>query len=362
MSKRTLLALVAIATTAAPLAAQRTRVYDTRPGAAAELPRVNGFVRGGLMSSNRAIIGVTVDLRPSDNDSLGATVSAVTPGGPAFRAGILAGDIVTRVNGTSLVERGRRSAQDVDEEDDRSAPGLKMIELLARTTPEDTVTIEWRHERQRKTARIVTEAAGAMVFSTTPDGNRGDVRVYTYETPGPGGYKIELGDLGPARLERNFVEGMREGPLAVPGIQGDHVFLRFGGPFGGIQLAPLNADLGRYFGTTEGILVLETPDSSAHVDLKGGDVILSLGDRKPTSVEHLFRILGSYQDDETIRFDIMRDKRRMSVEAKAEDLRTSGRMRMLERSLMPSREPGMDVPVPSSPPRSVRPRAPRTGT
>ena len=31
--------------------------------------------------------------------------------------------------------------------------------------------------------------------------------------------------------------------------------MRLGGPFGGIQFAPLNADLGRYFGTTDGILV-----------------------------------------------------------------------------------------------------------
>ena len=72
-----------------------------------------------------------------------------------------------------------------------------------------------------------------------------------------------------------------------------------------------------------------------------------------TSVEHLFRILGSYQDDETIRFDIMRDKRRMTIEAKADDLRASGRMRVFERSL-PERGPAPRPDQPSLPRRSPR--------
>ncbi len=347
-----LTACAAIATTTSPLlsaglAAQRTEVYEApRSGTMLRTPAI----AGGMQASRRAVIGVTIDMRPSLNDSLGATLSAVTPGGPAARAGLVAGDIVTKFDGTALVERGRRSAQD-GEADERSAPGLRMIELAARMAPGDTVTVEWRHERQRKTARIVAEASAAMVFSGEPD-----VRVFTDE--GPGGayrYRVELDDQGPAEL-RQRLEGRLEAlrPLSMlPGFDGDHVFMRIGGPFGGIQFAPLNADLGRYFGTTEGILVLETPDTSAHIDLKGGDVVLSLGDRKPTSVEHLFRILGSYQDDETIRFDIMRDKRRMTIEAKADDLRASGRMRVFERSL-PERGSAPQPAQPSRPRRSPR--------
>ncbi len=356
---KSLYSLAILATVAAPVAAQRVQVYEATPRPDVVL-RSPGAVT--YTTSGRAIIGVMIDTRPSGNDSIGATVSGVTPGGPAARAGLLGGDIITKVDGTVLVERRRRT-----EDDQQSAPGLRLVELIARVEPGDTVAVEWKRgtERNRRTARIVTEAAAGMVYSTRPDGSLGavgpDVRIYTDE--GPGRFKSNF-DNGPARMRE--LEGRLEalrGPMAMalPGMGGDHVFLRLGGPFGGVQFAPLNADLGRYFGTSEGVLVLETPDTSAHVDLKGGDVILSVDGRKPTNVEHLFRILGSYEDDESISFDVMRDKRRISVTAKAEDIRGGGRMRMIERELMPSREP---MPAPGMPaPRPTQPRrTPRSGT
>lgn len=340
MKIRTLGALAAFAVSALPLAAQRGQVYETPRSDVFSVTPDPGM--GGAIASRRAVIGVTLDMRPSGNDSVGATLSAVTPGGPAARAGIVAGDVVTKFDGMMLVERGRRNNAAVDDEDAQSGPALRMLELAARMAPGDTVTVEWKHERARKTARIVAEASSAMVFSGSPG-----MRVYSDE--GPGGtfrYRIESGENGPDLLRRRLDGQLAELQPMLPGMGGEHLFIRMGGPFGGIQFAPLNADLGRYFGTTEGILVLETPDTSAHVDLKGGDVILAIGDRKPTSVEHLFRILGSYQDDETVRFDVMRDKRRVTVEAKSDDLRASGRVRVLERTINP--EPGMR---PAQPPR-----------
>ena len=349
MSKHSLLALVAFAATATPVVAQRTRVYESRPRTTIVQ---DGPMTGTISVSRRAVIGVNIDMRPSPSDSIGATLSGVTPGGPAARAGLLGGDIITKFNGTVLADRNARASDD-DDENDQSPPGLRMLELAARMAPGDTVTVEWKHERQRKTARIVADAAPAMVYS---DGGP-DMRFFTNEGPGGMRYRVQLGDNGPAELEllRGRLDQLR-GNTLMSGMDGDHLFMRFGGPFGGIQFAPLNADLGRYFGTTDGILVLETPDSSTHVDLKGGDVILAIGDRKPTSVEHLFRILESYTDSETVHFDVMRDKRHVAVDAKADDLRASGRMKVLERTLIePDRSP-----EPTAPP--MRRRSPRPGT
>lgn len=349
---KSLYSLVALAAIASPLAAQRVQVYEApRSGAIARTPAPMTYT-----ASRRAVIGVTIDMRPSDSDSLGATLSGVTPGGPAARAGLLAGDIITKFNGTALADRGRRA--NADEPEDQSGPALKMLELAARMSPGDTVAVEWKRdrERNRRTARIVAEAASGMVFSGGPD-----FRVYTDE--GPGRFKFNFEDGPRSLLElQGRLEELR-GPLAgLPGMNGGNVFVRLGGPFGGIQFAPLNADLGRYFGTTEGILVLETPDTSAHVDLKGGDVILAVGDRKPTNVEHLFRILGSYEDAETIRFDVMRDKRRVTVEAKAEDIRGAGRMRLFERRMREG-EPLLErTPAPAPAERPAPRRTPRSGT
>jgi len=351
MSKHSLLVLAAVAVSATPLAAQRTRVYTTRPSDTVIVRTFDGPRSGTISVSRRAVIGVTLDLRPSPNDSTGATVNAVTPGGPAARAGILGGDIITKFNGTVLADRNARVTSDDEDDSDQSGPGLRMLELAARMAPNDTVTVEWKHDRARKTARVIAEAAPAMVYS-----NGGpDVRLWTNEGPGGFRYRVGTGDNAPAELELlGRLDEMRGRAMTLPGMGGDHFFMRMDGPFGGIQFAPLNADLGRYFGTSEGILVLDTPDSSTHVDLKGGDVILSIGDRKPTSVEHLFRILESYTDSETVHFDVMRDKRHVSVDANADDLRSSGRMKMLERTLM---EPGMMVPD-NAPPREPRPPTP----
>lgn len=353
---KSLYSLAALVAIASPVAAQRVQVYEApRSGVIARVPGMQ------YTTSRRAVIGVTIDMRPSDSDTLGATLSGVTPGGPAARAGLLAGDIITKFNGTALADRGRRTA-DSDVVPDQSGPALKMLELAARMSPGDTVTVEWKRdrERNRRTARVVAEASAAMVFSGGPD-----FRVYTDE--GPGMFKFRTQDGPGSILElQGRLEALRGATgLALPGMDGDRVFLRMGGPLGGVQFAPLNADLGRYFGTSEGILVLETPDTSAHVDLKGGDVILAVDGRKPAGVEQLMRILASYEDEETVNFDVMRDKRHVAVTAKAQDLRGGARMRMIERELMPSREPGMDAPAPTSP-RGARPaqprRVPRSGT
>jgi hypothetical protein len=319
MKRLTLLSLIALAATS-PLAAQRVTVRDGRP-----LARTEGFAY-----STRAVIGVTLDMRPSAGDSLGATLSAVTPGGPAARAGLVAGDIITRFNGTALVERTRGGER--EEEADQSRPAMKLLELTSQMSVGDTVTVEYRHERQRRTARIVTEAAGGMFFGGSPD-----VRVYTREGPeGVRRFRME-------EFPRGEIEERMLGPLAMTMPGNGEFFFRVGGPLAGVQFAPINEDLGRYFGVTEGVLVLETPDTSAHIDLKGGDVILAIDGRKPANVGHLHRILASYQGSETVRFEVMRDRRRVNVEAKAEDLRSPHRV-MLDRSL-PSRVP-MEAPAP----------------
>lgn len=343
-----LYSLVALAAIASPVTAQRVKVYE---GPRAGAPGTTTYT-----TSRRAVLGIMVDLRPSDNDSTGATISGVTPGWAGRRGRAAGGGRDHQVQRHRAGGPGRRIEGSADEAD-QSAPGSGCSSFTSRMSPGDTVTVEWKRERERnrRTARVVAEAAGGMVFSGGPD-----FRVYTDEGPGRFRFNFEDGPRGMTELDGRL-KALR-GPMAMslPRMSGDHLFLRLGGPFGGIQFAPLNADLGRYFGTAEGILVLETPDTSAHVDLKGGDVILSIGDRKPTSVEHLFRILGSYQDEETIRFEVMRDKRRVTVEARAEDIRGGGRMRVLERRMLegvpvPDRDP---APVERTAPR----RAPRSGT
>src|ERR1041384_1790420 len=65
----------------------RTRIYTSPDDEPQEIrDRIRTIVQ------RRARLGVTVDMRASDNASIGATLQSVTPGGPASKAGIRSGD------------------------------------------------------------------------------------------------------------------------------------------------------------------------------------------------------------------------------------------------------------------------------
>jgi S1-C subfamily serine protease len=89
----------------------------------------------------------------------------------------------------------------------------------------------------------------------------------------------------------------------------------YGSPLAHLELAPLNPDLGQYFGTNTGVLVISVPGRT-ELGLKGGDVVLAVDGRKPESPSHLLRILRSYQETETFKLDVLRNRKRVSVDGR----------------------------------------------
>ena len=99
-------------------------------------------------SDNHGRIGVVVKLvADAANDKVGARIEAVTPGGPADKAGLKAGDIITSFKGTAL--GGVASENDED-----SGPGMKLIELAHELEPGDTVPVEYRRGSASNRATI----------------------------------------------------------------------------------------------------------------------------------------------------------------------------------------------------------------
>src|SRR5690606_5283348 len=80
-----------------------------------------------------------------------------------------------------------------------------------------------------------------------------------------------------------------------------------------MELATLSPELGKDFGTGKGVLIVRAPRSDA-LQLKDGDVILSIDGREPTSSSHATRILRSYQAGEKINLRIMRERKPMNLE------------------------------------------------
>jgi hypothetical protein len=264
MIRNAVLAVLAIATIAPLLGAQTPRPRKA--------PRPEARTFSFSYSGNRARIGVLVSTQANtDTDRLGAKLDGVTPGGPAEKAGLKTGDIITRFNGTSL-------AGVTSEDGDESGPGHKLIELVSDLDPGDTVRVEYRRGSDTKTARIVTDESSRSIWRGGEPAIAGDL----------------FGETGPfASTARGFS-------------------VCFGDAWCDLDLVTLSPDLGEYFGTREGILVVKAPGDSA-LPLKGGDVILSIGGRKPTSPEHAMRILRSYDVGESVSIEIMRHERRQTL-------------------------------------------------
>src|SRR5437867_10333200 len=232
----------ALAVSSAGLAAQGTP-RPPRP------PRVRAF----MMSDHRGRIGVVVKTDASpETDKIGAKIEGVTPGGPADKAGLKVVDIITKFNGTSL-------AAVKAEDDDESGPGRKLVELARKLEPDDTVQVEFRRGNDTKQAALVAADMGAK---------------FQMEMPGPAMIMPHVREMEePFELSR----------------------LLLGTAWGDLELVSLNPDLGEYFGTKDGVLVVKAPADSTLL-LKGGDVITSIGGRKSANPPHATRELRPYEE------------------------------------------------------------------
>ena len=242
-----------------------------------------------LVINRRARLGLKVSLQAQDTDSMGAFVVAVSPSGPAAKAGIRSGDIILKLDGKSVL-----AGPNVPQVRGRSLPGLRLIELAARLQPNDTIQVDFQRGGSRQSVSLVTAA---------------DPEIHGLRGPGafsftmPGGDMEAMRGLGPDPELENL-------DIRIP-----RMAMLFGGELSDLELAPLNPDLAQYFGATDGILVISAPKGSP-LGLKGGDVVLAVDGRKPATPAQLLRILRSYDRDEAFKIDVLRNKKRETVTAK----------------------------------------------
>lgn len=178
----------------------------------------------------RPRVGLLVDVRARETDSIGAFVEKVNPGSPAAKAGLKPADIITKLNGKLVASFGAEPS------------GSRLVGFVLRSEPKEPMRFEVR--RGTKTQKVV------ITFSSKPS------------------------------------------------------------PVAALKTVSLNPQLGRYFGTAKGLLVLEGIDDD-RLPLQGGDVILRVDGRTALHPIQLKQRLR--KADDPVKLNVIRRRRRIVV-------------------------------------------------
>ena len=211
------------------------------------------------------MLGINISDSDSEN---GVRVDGVTPGGPAAGSGVETGDVIVAMDGAELTG---------------DSPAELLVAQMENVSPGDTVTLTVVRDGDEQDIEVVT-GASTTVFSR--QGSRQD----------DGDRRFSFTDL------------FRNGGDAAQRL------VNFRRQWGDMEMVELTPELGAYFGTETGILVVRAPSDEALEALQDGDVILDIGGRVPNSTQHAVRILSSFESGEALELEIMRDQRQQTLE------------------------------------------------
>ena len=242
-----------------------------------QLPKIASIKR--IMRTGRGpVLGVTIGSDDDDDPVEGVTILGVSPGGAAEESGLRAGDVITSVNDETLTADNNREANE------------KLLDFMQGVEEGDELAVEYLRNGKSQTTEVSPRPIQGGVFAFDFDG---------------GNFTLPQFHVAP-----NLGQGDR------------FVWFSGGSGLGDMELVKLTERLGSYFGTDEGLLIVRAPKNE-DLKLQDGDVIQSIDGRKPSSVNHAMRILGSYQSGETVKIEIMRDKRKQTISIEVPDHRRS---------------------------------------
>jgi serine protease Do len=245
-------------------------------------------------------IGVSIrDIDPAQGKTdgkaaqAGVVVEDVTPDGPAQKAGIKNGDVITEFDGERV-----RSVRQFTRLVQETPPGRAVATTLTREGQKVTVTVEPR------------ETNGFTYFS----GDRLDaLQDFARDFGGnlpvvPAPPRPPSGPTPPD-------------PPAFPDFQS---YVRRPGNSLGITISELTPQLAAHFGATDGVLVASVLDGSpgAKAGIKAADVITSINGSDVADQSELRRRIQRMQDGDEFTIGIVRDKKPQTLKGKMETARS----------------------------------------
>ena len=245
-----------------------------------------------MTNPDRAVLGVLIPDDMENPEPRGVRLTAVTPGSGAEKAGLKAGDLILALNGDSLARDGKK------------VPQKRMREAMEKLKAGDEVRVDYERDGKSRSTTVKTTA------------------------PEP-----EL-TLAPLPMLTDWIKDEALAPMAPLGPIPPMTLYQFRSPaIRGLELAKLDEDLGAYFKTKDGVLVVKAPKSDA-LGLKSGDVIQKIdGDvvSEPLTVLDKLRSRG---EEQTVKIEVVRQGRKQEL---------SGRIPVADARARPKDKRGLSV-------------------
>ncbi len=268
--------------------------------AAREMARLGQEMAGQVVirmrdRENKAMLGINLESDEIGADGVG--VAGVSSDGPAEKAGLQAGDVLVEIDGNSL--KG----------DDDEPAIAKLIEYMKDVEPGQKVTVDYLRDGKPYSVVIETTEFAFPNFAFNFDFGEGLERLEKELQV------LKEGDF--EHFEFRVPDGataphFRRGPNGRSALRSAFGGHRLHGALGDMEMVSLTPELGDYFGTKKGLLVVRAPKSD-DIDIRDGDVILKIGDREPSSPGQVFRIIGSYEAGDTVELQVMRKKKKRNL-------------------------------------------------
>lgn len=284
---------------------KQMQVLGARMGELAEkmhanTPRVYAYRI--MANPNRGMLGLV--MMPGEK---GLNVVGVTPGSAAEKAGIKAGDLIVAVDGKP-VAKGKG---------ERPMGALHDLKVGQK--------VKLKLENDGKVRRVQVTA------------QRGQAA----DWPNSMVRQFEWHDKNGENVERIIINARRK----IDRMRAEHPMMFIRTPFWGLNLASLNKDLGSYFGTDKGALVL-SGDSKRYPGLEAGDVITRVDGNNVDGPEDVMRALHEHKGKGEAKITVRRHNRMRSIMMKVPSLD----------ALLPPMPPM--PPEPPAPPKTAVPAMP----
>ena len=230
----------------------------------------------------KPVIGVVL----AQDADRGVAIAAVTPGSAAADAGLRTGDLLVSIDGRDLLG---------------STGELRVVNahrLLADLDADRAVRLGYVRDGKRRDLRVTPRLSDRVVVWVDDSGREisthGDVVVMTPEAVRR--LRERGGVPGVTPDIRREVDRLVEAPMLLEAFR-----------WNGLNLATVGTELGRYFGTTEGVLVLSAGPRLAA--LQPGDVIRKVGSTPVETPREAMDALRRLKPGTDVTLDVLRDRK-----------------------------------------------------